>query len=164
MFFPLGRYQIADNIPQGQFFPFFFVTVAGLVTLPVTYSLLRPSKGAHPQETLTLKTCCPDLHDTDLENTAPRIESSYSPEHADLIEGQRRRQKRRERKLKRMIVAAMGWAFMALMIYLMTVTARSETKIWDPYEILGIPTVRGKQSQIYMRSTTNAARNTVGHG
>ena len=30
---------------QGQFFPFFFVTVAGLVTLPVTYSLLKPSKG-----------------------------------------------------------------------------------------------------------------------
>jgi preprotein translocase subunit Sec63 len=29
---------------QGQFFPFFFVTVAGLVTLPVTYSLLKPSK------------------------------------------------------------------------------------------------------------------------
>lgn len=35
---------------QGQFFPFFFVTVAGLVTLPVTYSLLKPSKGA-PQFT-----------------------------------------------------------------------------------------------------------------
>ena len=33
---------------QGQFFPFFFVTVAGLVTLPVTYSLLKPSKG-NPQ-------------------------------------------------------------------------------------------------------------------
>lgn len=76
-----------------------------------------------------------------MENTAPRIQSSYEPEHADLIEGQRRRQKRRERKMKRMLVAAAGWAFMALMIYLMSVTARSETKIWDPYEILGIPMV-----------------------
>jgi translocation protein SEC63 len=36
---------------QGQFFPFFFVTVAGLVTLPVTYSLLKPSKG-YPQSFL----------------------------------------------------------------------------------------------------------------
>ncbi|KAL1302813.1 hypothetical protein AAFC00_003151 [Neodothiora populina] len=115
---------------QGQFFPFFFVTVAGLVTLPVTYSLLRPSK--------------------DLENTAPRIQSSYEPEHADLIEGQRRRQKRRERKLKRMIVAAAGWTFMALMIYLMSVTARSETKIWDPYEILGIP-MSATEKQIQSR-------------
>lgn len=104
---------------QGQFFPFFFVTIAGLVTIPVTYSLLRPSK--------------------ELENTASRIESSYEPEHADLIEGQRRRQRRRERKMKRMIVAAMGWAFMGLMIYLMSVTARSQPKIWDPYEILNLP-------------------------
>lgn len=45
--------------------------------------------------------------------------------------------------MKRIIVAAMGWAFMALMIYLMSVTARTELKIWDPYEILGIPMVRG---------------------
>lgn len=32
---------------EGQFFPYFLVTVAGLVTVPITYSLLRPSKGAH---------------------------------------------------------------------------------------------------------------------
>ncbi|KAF1347755.1 molecular chaperone [Delphinella strobiligena] len=116
---------------QGQFFPFFFVTVAGLVTLPVTYSLLRPSKA-------------------ELENTAPRIQSSYEPEHADLIEGQRRRQKRRERKVKRMIVAASGWAFMGLMIYLMSVTARSIPQIWDPYEILGIP-MSATEKQIQSR-------------
>jgi preprotein translocase subunit Sec63 len=27
---------------QGQFFPFFILTLTGLVTLPLTYSLLRP--------------------------------------------------------------------------------------------------------------------------
>ncbi|KAG9907048.1 molecular chaperone, partial [Aureobasidium melanogenum] len=115
---------------QGQFFPFFFVTVAGLVTLPVTYSLLKPSK--------------------DLENTATRIESSYTPEHADLIDGHRRRQKRRERKIKRMIVAGLGWTTIALMVYLMAVTQRSAPKIWDPYEILGIP-MSSTEKQIQSR-------------
>lgn len=89
------------------------------------------------------------LHDAELENTATRIESTFEPEHADLIEGQRRRQKRRERKIKRMIVAAAGWAFMALMIYLMSVTARSIPQIWDPYEILGIPMVSGSDGSMY---------------
>lgn len=37
---------------QGQFFPFFIVTVAGLVTIPVTYSLLRKSTGAQPPNPL----------------------------------------------------------------------------------------------------------------
>ncbi|GAB7356091.1 hypothetical protein MBLNU459_g6698t2 [Dothideomycetes sp. NU459] len=115
---------------QGQFFPFFFVTVAGLVTLPITYSLLRSS--------------------TDLENTAPRIASSYTPEHVDLIDGQRRKQKRRERKIKRIVAAAVGWATMALMVYLMAVTTRSQPKIWDPYEILGIP-MSATEKQIQSR-------------
>lgn len=73
-----------------------------------------------------------------LENTAPRIQSAYEPEHADLIEGQRRRQKRRELKIKRILTAATGWVTIVVMIYLMVVTARSTPKIWDPYEILGI--------------------------
>jgi preprotein translocase subunit Sec63 len=31
---------------QGQFFPYFILTITGLVTLPLTYSVLKPSKGA----------------------------------------------------------------------------------------------------------------------
>lgn len=92
---------------------------------------------------------------SDLENTAPRIESSFTPEHVDLIEGQRRRQKRRERKLKRIIAAAVGWATIALMIYLMAVTTRSQPKIWDPYEILDIPMVRASGRERKTRDTTN---------
>lgn len=42
---------------QGQFFPFFFVTIAGLVTLPVTYSLLKPSKGRFPWSSACLLDC-----------------------------------------------------------------------------------------------------------
>lgn len=56
--------------------------------------------------------------------------------------------------MKRMIVAAMGWAFMGLMIYLMSVTARSQPKIWDPYEILNLPMVCGK-SKAHLTSRDN---------
>lgn len=64
--------------------------------------------------------------------------------------------------MKRMVVAAVGWAFMALMIYLMSVTARSETKIWDPYEILGIPMVRYSSNlslEIYMKTDKTTVGN-----
>ena len=79
---------------------------------------------------------------TDLENTASRVQSDFRPEHADLIDGQRKKQRRRERKTKRMLFALGGWLVMAWMVYLMAVTARSETKIWDPYEVLGVSRVR----------------------
>ncbi|KAI9883275.1 MAG: nucleolar DEAD-box protein required for synthesis of 60S ribosomal subunit [Watsoniomyces obsoletus] len=103
---------------KGQFFPFFILTICGLVTLPLTYSSLKPSK--------------------ELENTAPRIQTDYKPEHADLIEGQKRKQRRRERKLKRMLTALTGWLIIGWMIYLIISTARTIPKIWDPYDILGI--------------------------
>ncbi|MCJ1289057.1 secretory subunit [Xylographa carneopallida] len=103
---------------QGQFFPFFILTITGLVTLPLTYSLLRPSK--------------------ELENTAPRIKSDFKPEDEDLIQGQKRKQWRKERRIKRIITVALGYAVMAWMVYLIAVTARTIPKIWDPYNILGI--------------------------
>ncbi|KAF1809462.1 hypothetical protein P152DRAFT_158013 [Eremomyces bilateralis CBS 781.70] len=103
---------------QGQYFPYFILTITALITLPTTYSVLAPSK--------------------ELENTAPRIQSDFKPEHADLIEGQRRKQKRRERKVKRMMLSVGGWLLMAWMVYLMVVTTRTVPKIWDPYDVLGI--------------------------
>lgn len=75
-----------------------------------------------------------------LENNAPRIQTDFKPQHADLIDGHKAKQKRRERKTKRMITAAIGWTVMAYMIYLMSVTARTQPKIWNPYEILDVPT------------------------
>ena len=103
---------------QGQFFPFFILTVTSLVTIPLTYSVLKPTK--------------------ELESTAPRISSDFQAPQDDLIQAQKRRQKRRERKLKRMIAAAVGWLVMAWMVYLIIVTQRTIPKIWDPYDILGI--------------------------
>ncbi|GAD94353.1 conserved hypothetical protein [Paecilomyces variotii No. 5] len=103
---------------QGQFFPFFILTLSSLVTLPLTYNLLRPSKG--------------------LENTAPRIKSEFKPQHDDLIQGLKRKRLRKERRIKRIITVLVGYAAMAWMVYLIIVTARTGPKIWDPYEILGI--------------------------
>lgn len=107
---------------QGQFFPFFFVTLSALVVVPVTYSVLKPS--------------------TELENTAPLIKSSFRPKDAELVDGQRKKQKKRERKLKRIILATVGWAFIAFNVYWMINTQRITPKIWDPYEILGVQQVR----------------------
>jgi translocation protein SEC63 len=93
----------------------------GIVTIPLTYSVLKPS--------------------SDPGATAPRIASDFRPGHADLIDGQRKAQKRKERKLKRGITVVAGWAIMALMAYLIVVTARTIPKIWNPYDILGISDV-----------------------
>lgn len=103
---------------QGQFFPYFIITLTSFVTIPVTYSWLKPSK--------------------ELENTATRINTDFKPKHADLIEGQRKKQKRRERRLKRMLFSVTGWLLIAYMAYLMAVTARTVPKIWDPYDVLGV--------------------------
>lgn len=37
-----------SDTAQGQFFPFFILTITTLVTVPTTISFLRPSKGMHP--------------------------------------------------------------------------------------------------------------------
>ncbi|KAJ5725301.1 uncharacterized protein N7483_006658 [Penicillium malachiteum] len=103
---------------QGQFFPFFILTLSGLVTLPLTYNLLRPSK--------------------ELENTAPRIKSDFKPEHADLVEAQKRKRLRKERRIKRIATVVIGYAVMAWMVYLILVTARTTAKLYDPYDILGV--------------------------
>ncbi|KMP07477.1 secretory subunit [Coccidioides immitis] len=103
---------------QGQFFPFFILTLTGLVTLPLTYTLLKPVKG--------------------LETSAPRIQSDFKPYHANLIEGQKQKLLRKERRIKRIITVFAGYAIMAYMIYLIIVTQRTIPKIWDPYDILGI--------------------------
>lgn len=120
---------------QGEFFPFFVATVSALVTIPLTYSLLKPSKGQTPR----IPTCMPQLTlITDIENTAPRIKSDFKPAEDDLIQGQRRKQWRRERRLKRIITVAVGWIVILAMAYLITVTEKTKPKIWDPYDILKI--------------------------
>lgn len=45
LFLSYGLYAIL-TYQQGQFFPYFILTISALVTLPLTYSLLKPSKGS----------------------------------------------------------------------------------------------------------------------
>jgi translocation protein SEC63 len=87
----------------------------------LTYSLLKPS--------------------SDPGATAPRIRSDFKAEHDDLIQIQRKKQRRRERRLKRIITVVIGWSIIGLMAYLITVTARTTPKLWNPYEILDIKEV-----------------------
>lgn len=105
---------------DAQFFPFFVLTVTSLVTLPLTYSLLRAPADA-----------------TKLAK-AGHIDSSYRPDHADIIDTTRAKQKRKERRLKRMLTAGAGWLVMAYMGYLMYVTVRTPPEIWSPYDILNV--------------------------
>jgi translocation protein SEC63 len=111
-------YNYDDN---GQFFPFFILTLTSLVTLPLTYNVLKRSD--------------------DIENTAPRIKSDFKPKDDDLIQSQRRAQKRKEFKTKRTIAVVVGYLIMAWMVYKIIVTKRILPKIWDPYEILGLSRV-----------------------
>ncbi|KAI7090859.1 molecular chaperone [Hortaea werneckii] len=105
---------------DAQFFPFFVLTVSSLITLPLTYTLLRsPSDVAGTSK-------------------AAHIASPFNPKNADIIQTSRAKQKRKELRLKRMLIAATGWLTMAYMIYLMYVTARAQPTVWNPYDILDI--------------------------
>ena len=107
---------------NGQFFPFFILTLTGLVTLPLTYNVLKKN--------------------AEIEHTAPRIKSDFKAKHDDLIQTHRRAQKRKEFKTKRTIAVVIGYLVMAWMVYKIIVTQRIVPKIWDPYDILGLSRVR----------------------
>ena len=105
---------------DAQFFPFFVLTITSLITLPLTYTLLRSTSGGAAS------------------SKAAHISSSYQPDNADIIDVQRAKQKRKELRLKRMLMTGAGWLLMAYMVYLMVVTARHTPKIWNPYDILDV--------------------------
>lgn len=106
---------------QAQFFPFFILTLTGLVTIPLTYSLVRPS--------------------SDDEKLAPRIQTTYKIKDAAVVGALQSAQKRKQRRVKRTVVALAGWGLMAFMVYLIMVTQPLVMKIWNPYDILGISEV-----------------------
>ncbi|OAR00396.1 hypothetical protein LLEC1_01349 [Akanthomyces lecanii] len=105
-----------DN--EAQFFPFFILTLSGLVTLPLTYSLLRSN--------------------SDSGNQAQAIKTDYKQKHADVVDALRAKQKRKQRRIKRAVIALGGWALMGAMAYLIMTTTPVVNKIWNPYDILGI--------------------------
>ncbi|RCI14589.1 hypothetical protein L249_6627 [Ophiocordyceps polyrhachis-furcata BCC 54312] len=113
---------------EAQFFPYFILTLTGLVTLPLTYSLVRTS--------------------TDDDAIAPRIQTAYRIKDAAVVDSLRSAQKRKQRRLKRTVAAVAGWALMALMVYLVIVTEPATVQIWNPYHILGISEQSASEKQI----------------
>ncbi|KPI34901.1 Translocation protein sec63 [Cyphellophora attinorum] len=103
---------------EGQFFPFFLLTIASLVTVPLTYNVLKASD--------------------ELEQTGERIQSDFKPKDAEIIAAQAKRQKRKERKHKRIIAVIFGWITMAYLGYLVKQSEAERIKLWDPYDILGV--------------------------
>lgn len=105
---------------DAQFFPFFVLTITALITLPLTYTLLRAPS------------------DVSGSSKGYQITTDYQPDNADVIDTQRAKQKRKELRTKRMLTAATGWLVMAYMVYLMAVTTRTSVRPWDPFEVLDI--------------------------
>lgn len=106
---------------EAQFYPFFILAITSIITLPLGYTLVFPSK--------------------DIEAKAPRIQSDFKPEHVDLIDKQRKAHEKKQRRIVRVIAVLIGLAVMAGMIYLIIHTQSVTQKIWNPYDILGISDV-----------------------
>ena len=118
---------------EGQFFPFFMLTIVGLVTIPLTYNVLKPS--------------------SELEQTAAKVQSDFKSKDDDLIQAQKRRQKRKDRKTKRIIAVALGWASMCYLGYLVYNSEQTRVKLWDPYDILGVSRVRSPPLRVTRQLT-----------
>ena len=106
---------------EGHLWPFFVFTLSSLVTVPLTYSLVNRTR--------------------DPAASFPRVKTDYRPEHAELIEAKRRREKRKQRTIWPVLIALAGWAIMAYTLYLTYVTPAPSQKIWNPYDILGLSEV-----------------------
>ena len=103
---------------EGQYFPFFMLTIVSLITIPLTYNVLKASD--------------------ELEQTGERVQSDFKPKDADIIAAQKKKQRRKERKLKRIIAVVFGWASMFYLAYLVYNSEQERPKMWDPYTILGV--------------------------
>ena len=86
--------------------------------MPLTYSLLRPSSNPLAR--------------------APKISTAFKPEHVVTIEKQRIASRRKPLRLGPILVALLGWAAIGYMAYLIANSTIKTTKLYDPYEILGI--------------------------
>ncbi|KAL1894217.1 secretory subunit [Sporothrix stenoceras] len=108
-----------DYDETGDLWPFFVFTLAVIITLPLTYVLL---KG--------------------LGNPAavfPRVQSKFRHGHSDLVDAERAKYRRQQRRLGLILAVAVGWATMGYMLYLIQFAEVAKVeRIWNPYDILGI--------------------------
>ncbi len=106
----------------GQLWPFFVFTLVFIITLPLTYILL--SGVGDPAAVF------------------PRVHSTFRHSHSDLVDAERAKYRRQQRRLGLILAVVAGWAVMAYMLYLIQFTeAPVVQRLWNPYDILGISEV-----------------------
>ena len=103
---------------EGYLWPFFVFTLTFIITLPLTYLLVKRSR--------------------DPAASFPRIQSDFKHAHADTVDSLRKQEKRKDRKLWLVLAVVTGWAIMGYMLYLIQTTEAPVHKLWNPYDILGI--------------------------
>lgn len=103
---------------EGYLWPFFVFTLTLIITLPLTYILVKRSR--------------------DPAASFPRIRTSFKHKHTDVVDSLRKKEKRKDRKLWLIIAVAVGWVVMGYMLVLIQNTETPTQKLWNPYDILGI--------------------------
>ncbi|CAK7204633.1 secretory subunit [Sporothrix eucalyptigena] len=108
-----------DYDETGQLWPFFVFTLAIIITLPLTYVLLKGL--GNPADVF------------------PRVASKFRHNHSDLVDAERAKYRRQQRRLGLILAVAVGWATIGYMLYLIQFAeAYKVERIWNPYDILGI--------------------------
>lgn len=106
---------------EGTLWPFFVFTLTSLITLPLTYVLVNRTR--------------------DPAASFPRIKSDYRAKYSDLVDAQRKQERRKQRKIWLALMVVAGWSIMAYTMYLIYVTPAPARKLWNPYDILGLSEV-----------------------
>ncbi|KAK4165445.1 hypothetical protein QBC43DRAFT_316030 [Cladorrhinum sp. PSN259] len=104
---------------EGHLWPFFVFTLTFIITLPLTFLLVKRSQ--------------------DPAASFPRTKTNFKHKHTDIVESLRTQEKRKDRKLWLVLAVISGWSVMGYMLYLIKTTdGPAPQKVWNPYDILGI--------------------------
>ncbi|KAK0753050.1 Sec63 Brl domain-containing protein [Schizothecium vesticola] len=105
---------------EGYLWPSFVFVLAFVITLPLTYSVI--SRLRDPAAAFQ------------------RVQTTFKHGHSDVVESLRKKEKRKDRKVVWLALAAVaGWATMGYMLFLIQTTDVPVQKLWNPYDILNIP-------------------------
>lgn len=105
---------------EGHLWPFFVFTLTSIVTVPLTYSLIKSSRN-------------------DPAAALKRIQTDYKHDQSSVVDTLRKSEKRKDgTKLWLIALVLAGWAVMGYMLYLIKTTEAPVQNIWNPYDILGI--------------------------
>ncbi|KAK0711595.1 Sec63 Brl domain-containing protein [Lasiosphaeris hirsuta] len=103
---------------EGYLWPFFVFTLALIVTIPLTFTLVNKSR--------------------DPSAAFKRVQTHYKHTHTELVDTLRKQEKRKDRKIWLALLVVGGWAVMGYMLYLINTTEAPTHKLWNPYDILKI--------------------------